>query len=98
MDNIIVTHNNVHIEDSYQYGKNGFQPLLEWIKKMYPQCVVFENRTMKSLCHEWAVHNFLYSLGLFRSHTKDVDLNWPIKKIVELAYNIIGTLVWPFIR
>lgn len=98
MDNIIVTHNNVHIEDSYAYGKTGFEPLLDWIHKMYPNCAVFDNRTMKSLCREWAVHNALYDLHLFRSHTKDVDLNWPIKKWVEIAYNVVGAIVWPFIR
>ena len=58
-------------------------------------CMVYK-RWMWSLRCEWAVHNVLYKLGLWRSHTKDVDLNYPIKWYVEVLYVIFGTLIHPF--
>lgn len=30
---------------------------------------------MSSLINEWKAHNLLYDLHLFRSHTRNVDLN-----------------------
>ncbi len=32
-------------------------------------------RTLPSLEHEWVIHNVAYRLGLFRGHTRDVDLD-----------------------
>ena len=36
-------------------------------------------RSSESLEAEWGVHNVLYRLGIFRSRTKDVGLNFPQK-------------------
>ena len=47
-------------------------------------------RTDKSLIKEWCAHNVLYNLHLFRKHTKDVDLNYPQSKIMEIVYSIFG--------
>ena len=47
-------------------------------------------RTDESLINEWFAHNVLYNLHLYRKHTKDVDLNYPQSKIIEIAYSIVS--------
>ena len=59
--------------------------------------VVFENRSRFSLKMEWAVHNFLYKIHYKREQTKDVDLDDPCDH-PEWIYEILGCLVWIFIR
>ena len=87
---------NIHLIDSYLYPKKQFDRQLNRIWGLHPSCEVW-NRSRGSLKKEWATHNALYSLGLFRSRTKDVDLNYPQRCYVTLAYNIVGVIVWPFI-
>lgn len=92
-----LTDNNLHIEDSYQVGKRSMDVVLCHIKAIdneKPSKVW--NRSIFSLKMEWAVHNALYALHLFRKQTKDVDLNYPNKW--EWLYNIIGCLVWVFVK
>lgn len=47
-------------------------------------------RTMKSWIKEWKAHNRLFKLGLFKSHTKDCDLEENEKWYRLLAYQILG--------
>ena len=47
-------------------------------------------RTEKSYINEIKAHNRLYNLGLFRSHTKDTDLEEDIKKWKERIFRIIS--------
>ena len=85
------------IKDSCAVPKAKFQPNLNCIKALHGEEPIFE-RSDRSLKSEWATHNALYALGLFRSHTKDVDFNTPQMCIVTLAYYIVGSLVWLFIK
>lgn len=97
-NNVIVTRFCVHIEDSYLVSKKNMQKFLERIRDTRGgNTIVFDARTMKSLVCEWIVHNFLYSLHLFCSRTKDVDLDYPSDK-PEWVYIAIGTIVKPFVR
>ena len=73
-----VSTNVIHIEDSYKIKKRDMVPLLLEVKEQYPDCLVFK-RKMGSLVREWVAHNRLYRFGIFKSHTKDVDLEYPIK-------------------
>ena len=50
---------------------------------------------MESLKREWAAHN---ALGISRSRTSHMDLNWPQPWFVRLGYAILGTIAWPFIK
>ncbi len=93
-----ISPNNIHIVDSYKVAKRNFAPELEHIKALHYDNEVFRNRSIKSLSREWATHNALYSLGILRDRTGSVDLNYPLKWWVELLYNIVGVLVWPFIK
>ena len=86
---------NIHIEDSYKVSKNSFNTILATFVDS-DSLSVKAHRSPFSLRSEWAVHNFLYSLGLWRGKTKDVDLNYPNKW--EWLYCIIGALVWLFIK
>ena len=89
---IKVSKNNIHIENSCEVNtKEDMQIVLTDIRADYSleESDVLK-RTDSSLIKEWRVHNVLYNLHLFRTHTKDVDLNYPQNKIVEIAYYIIG--------
>ena len=84
--------NNIHIEDSYKVNtREDMQMILNDIRAKHSleESDVLK-RTDKSLIKEWRAHNLFYNLHLFRSHTKDVDLNYPQSKITEIAYSIIS--------
>lgn len=95
---ITVTENNINITDSYTYSKKSFKQILNEIKKYSTNCKVTINRSINNLCREWATHNLLYNLHLFRSHTKDVDLNYPQKWYINLIYFIFGNISLIFIK
>lgn len=89
---IKVYKDNIHIEDSYKANtRKDMQIILNDIRANHSleESDVLK-RTDESLITEWHVHNVLYNLHLFRKHTKDVDLNYPQSKIMEIAYSIIG--------
>ncbi len=48
------------------------------------------NRSIDSYIKETKAHKRLYKLGLFRSHTKDCDLEENQLKELKLIYKIIG--------
>lgn len=85
---------NVHIRNSYKIrSKNRMFEILYAIKHHLKEnnieCKTFL-RSDKSLVREWRTHNRLYRLGYKRDRTSEVDLNYPLKWYVELAYNILG--------
>ena len=87
-----VTKNNINIENSYRINiREEMQKVLTYTREMYSieECDVLK-RTDKSLINEWCAHNLFYNLHLFRSHTKDVDLNYPQSKITEIVYSIVS--------
>ncbi len=47
-------------------------------------------RSLRSYINETKAHAKLYNLGLFKSHTKDADLEENITPLKELIYSIIG--------
>lgn len=92
---IKVTKNNIHIEDSYKVNTTkDMQIVLTDIRENHSleESDVLK-RTDKSLIKEWRVHNVLYNLHIFRKHTKDVDLNYPQSKIIEIAYSVAYFIV-----
>lgn len=92
-----MTLENLHIYNSYQVSKKQMDRELYKIQYLYPSCHVWQ-RSMRSLVLEWVTHNALYSLGIKKGRTKDVDLNYPIKRWVEWAYYVAGFLAWPFVK
>ena len=92
---VVVSDNNIRIENGYLLRGRSFGFILNCIRESEPNEVT-ANRSNYSLSCEWAVHNALYKLGLFRSHTKDVDLNYPCR--IEWLYILLGSLIYPFAR
>ena len=95
--NYTVTQFNVHIPDSFEVSKNGFDGILDMLTMQYPDCEVW-NRSRRSLKAEWATHNALYALRIKRKRTKDVDLNANQPWYVSAAYYTLGALAWPFVK
>ncbi|MBR5018580.1 MAG: hypothetical protein IKX53_02960 [Bacteroidales bacterium] len=93
-----VSPDNIHLESSFKVGKASFVRELTEMRERHPECLVWKHRTIKSLAREWATHNALYALGIFRSRTSHTDLNWPQKWLIRLGYTLIGPIVWPFIK
>ena len=84
-----VTPNNVTIYDSYKVTHTGdMEYLIQKIRYNYPlNNYIINKRSMSSLINEWKAHNLLYDLHLFRSHTRNVDLNnepWYRKVIYQI--------------
>ena len=92
-----VTPNNIHLESSFQVRKEDFENELKAIRERHPESLVW-NRSIKSLMREWVTHNVFHAMGIFRSRTAHMDLNWPQPWFVRLGYAIIGPIVWPFIK
>lgn len=92
-----ITPNNIHIQDSYMVPKKLFKCNLKDILHRTPLDYPIHNRTIESMEMEWASHNFLYDLHLWRSHTKDVDLNYPQKWYTKAVYAVLGRIAWVFI-
>ena len=92
-----VSKNNIKVVDSWDVSKETFDPFLKKLREENPENAVLVNRSNKSLRREWALHNFLYDLGLWKSHTKDVDLNYPLKWYVSAIYWVFGAAAMIFI-
>ena len=92
-----ITKDNLHLVDSHKVIKRVFDRELSRIKGLHPNSDVWL-RSFRSMRKEWATHNALYALGLFRKRTKDCDLNYPQRWYAKVAYSILGTLVYPFIK
>lgn len=85
--------NNIHIIDSYKIKKRSeMKDILAYLSEQEPSNNVIVNRSQKSLIREWRGHNLLYSLGIFKSHTKDVDLDYPSPWYMSLGYRILSFL------
>ncbi len=84
-----ITDDNLHIVNSYAYTKAEMPQALELAQRKTPTSKVWQ-RNFESLLAEWMVHNALYRLHLFRSHTADVDLNYPQR--YDLVYRALMPL------
>lgn len=92
-----VSNNNIHIDNSYKIkSKESMLNVLNDIYNNNNYCSNVFNRSMDSLLNEWGAHNLFYNLHLFRSHTRDVDLDYPQKKWLSICYNIVGFIYFMF--
>ena len=88
----IVTDNNIQIKDSYTItSKSEMSEILYALEHFHPECNVFKRNHFSLIC-EWKTHNRLYKLGLWKNHTKDVDLNYPLKWYMKVLYVLFG--IW----
>lgn len=80
---------NIHIVDSYQIPNNKIKPFLNRMLKKINGRIIYK-RTIDSWEKEWIAHNRMYKLGLYRSHTKDVDLDEDESKGRLFVYKVLG--------
>lgn len=86
-----MTENNLHIRSSYLIRERDIMLYQIHYMRKQGKCKALE-RSDKSLVNEWRAHNLLYDLHLFRSHTRDVDLDWPAKWYTEVIYAVLSFL------
>lgn len=82
------TKENTHIENSYLATNLNLEVGYVIRERHLRNLPV--TRKFDSYVREWKAHNNLYKLGFFKNHTKDVDMEEPIKWYYELIYYIIG--------
>ena len=92
-----ITPDNIHITSSFEVRKDDFERELLAMREAHPESRVW-NRSIKSLKREWAAHNAFHALGVFRTKTADVDLDWPQNWLFRIGYAVAGAVVWPFIK
>lgn len=89
--------NRVKLLDSYLIPKARYETELNVVRYREPKCPLW-GRSMGSMRREWAVHNLAYALRIKRSRTKDCDLEFEQTWYNNLAYAIIGTIAFIFIK
>lgn len=79
---------NIQIRDSYKMTSRSQQ--IRVIKILYDRYKWFRIRSVKSYVRELRTHNRLYKLGLFKSRTKDCDLNPDESILRRIGYFFLG--------
>lgn len=75
MENAKVTPTNTHIVDSCLVtSKEDIRAYLQKLRDASSPEMAVNQRDIESQVREWRSHNFFYKLHVFRSRTKDVDL------------------------
>ena len=92
--NVTYSQGNIKIIDSCFVYKKDFTPVLKRIQKVYPDSDVLKNRCWWHIRMEWATHNCLHMFGMFKSHTKDVDINYPLPLWEKIVYAVFGPVCW----
>lgn len=73
--NAKVTPTNTHIVDSCQVtSKEDIRSYLQELRAASSPEMAVNQRDMESQVREWRSHNLFYKFHVFRSRTKDVDL------------------------
>ena len=73
-----ITKGCITVYDSYKVkNESDMLTLFTKIRYEHPEddCII-NRRSFNSMANEWKAHNLLYDLNLFRSHTKDLDLDY----------------------
>jgi len=83
---------NLHIKDSYK--TTAIADIRARVIDFYDKGLLGKNRSIESYVAEWCAHNFLYEIGLFRSHTKDVDLNDDENLCLRAGYWLLYVIYW----
>jgi len=75
ISNAITTPEGTHILDSVLVrGKEEMRAFLQEVRSSVSSDMAVCQRDLESMVCEWRAHNFFYYLHVFRSRTKDVDL------------------------
>ena len=75
VSNAITTPDNTHILDSASVrSKAEMRLFLQEVRSQSSSDMAVCRRDMESMVREWRSHNFFYRIHVYRSRTKDVDL------------------------
>jgi len=75
ISNATTTPTNTHINDSYIIrSKAAMREYLSTLRELYGPEMAVSKRNLESQLREWRSHNLFYHIHIFRSRTKDVDL------------------------
>lgn len=88
-----LTDENTHISSSsLATSKHEMRLVIEELRSYFREKdeLAVNKRSIKSQVREWAAHNLLFDFGICRSRTKSVDLNYPTKWYMEVAYFILS--------
>lgn len=85
---------NTRIQDSYRISsKSDMKAILEELRERSCSTDMAINLlSINEMVREWRAHNLLYDLHLFRSHTKDVDLNIGNPWCLKVLYAVVSLL------
>lgn len=82
---------NTTIFDSYKVKKSfDMKSIIYYIRDNTPKEYAINVRSIPGMVREWRVHNLLYSLGLFKDRTRDVDLNTGQPRYAKVLYFILS--------
>ena len=74
-NNVIISPTNTHILNSYLVRcKEAMRAYLQNLRDTVSPEMAVNQRDIESQVREWRSHNLFYFLHVFRSRTKDVDL------------------------
>ena len=89
--NAITSPTNTHINDSCLIkSKEDMRHFLAQVRETASPEMAVNNRDMESMIREWRAHNFFYALHVFRSRTKDVDLELKQSCCRELFCRVVS--------
>ena len=71
--NYTITPTHITIKDSYKITNEWV--MMACIERITREIGRISSKRMYQYINEWAAHNLLYNWHLFRSHTKDVDID-----------------------
>ena len=79
------------IYDSYKLkSRDDIKEFIGYCRTFAHDDYAIYKRDIDSQANEWLVHNLLYKLHIFRSHTKDVDIQYLLAWYERIIYNSIG--------
>jgi len=91
MENAQVTPTNTHIVDSCLVkSKEDIRAYLQKLRDASSPEMAVSQRDMESQVREWRSHNFFYKFHVFRSRTKDVDLELKQSWYRELFCRVVS--------
>lgn len=91
--NAIVSPTNTHILDSCLVkSKEDMRVYLHRLRDGVPDEMAVNQRDIESQVHEWRAHNFFFKLHVFRSRTRDVDLELKQPWYRELFCRVVSFL------
>ena len=91
LTNATTTPTNTHIVDSCTVkSKEDIRAYLQDLRDAAGPGMAVSQRDLESQVHEWRSHNFFYFLHVFRSRTKDVDLELKQTWIRELFCRVVS--------